>query len=209
MTDIATREKPNLEQQRVTINAASLANYDNGYDVDVQEWSADCMSIKASSEGAASSGKNTLAPSGIRRCRELAKDAVQITFGFYYCGMKEEVAKVGDRQHPRRNTDRKGTCVMGEEREIMYKERDCKKISVGSSVYMMGRVVPRAKWDRWEGTTQYECEKKKCGSEINSDGSKGNGGLSDMSKQYGIIEKGIIMKKAMRRPGGHITTNHA
>jgi hypothetical protein len=33
---------------------------EQGYDVDVQEWSADCMSIKASSEGAASSGKNTL-----------------------------------------------------------------------------------------------------------------------------------------------------
>ncbi|KAJ7216121.1 hypothetical protein C8J57DRAFT_1255368 [Mycena rebaudengoi] len=178
MTDIATREKPNLEQQRVTINAAS--------------WQIMTMVMMWMFKNGAQ-----IAPSGIRRCRELAKDAVQITFGFYYCGMKEEVAKVGDRQHRRRNRDRRGTCVMGEEREIMYKERDCKKISVGSSVYMTGGVVPRAKWDRWEGTTQYECEKKKRGSEINSDGSKGNGGLSDMSKQYGIIEKGIIMKKAM------------
>jgi hypothetical protein len=40
-------------------------------------------------------------------------------------------------------------------------------------------------------------KKKKRGGEINSDGSKGNGGLSDTSKQYGIIEKGIVMKKAM------------
>jgi hypothetical protein len=71
MTDVATREKPNLEQQCVAINAAILAklrqceiNYyaarEQGYDVDVQEWSADCMSIKASSEVAVSSGKNIL-----------------------------------------------------------------------------------------------------------------------------------------------------
>jgi hypothetical protein len=37
-------------------------------------------------------------------------------------------------------------------------------------------------------------KKKKRGGEINSDGSKGNGGLSDTSKHYGIIGKGIIMK---------------
>ncbi|KAJ7218905.1 hypothetical protein C8J57DRAFT_1254608 [Mycena rebaudengoi] len=45
---------------------------------------------------------------GGKICRELAKDAVQITFGFYDCGMKEEMAEVGDRQRRRRNTDKRG-----------------------------------------------------------------------------------------------------
>ncbi|KAJ7239728.1 hypothetical protein C8J57DRAFT_1478370 [Mycena rebaudengoi] len=129
MTDVATHEKTNLEQQCVAINAASLAklrqceiNYyaarEQGYDVDVQEWGADCMSIKASSEVAVSSGKNTL----VTGYKGLLGN--MITFGFYDCGVKEEVAEVADRQHHRR----KCTRVMGEERKIMYKKRDCKKM---------------------------------------------------------------------------------